>query len=115
MTEDGTVEHTAPGFAAIGIGDLAATTVLTRTYGAWKRATALAAFLLEAKFVAEVSPFIGKDTIVLTTSPTANPEMISTESVDGIREIWDRYNGMFVKEASQRITDEWERVPDSET
>jgi hypothetical protein len=101
LDASGWTEHSIPGFAAIGIGDRTAITILYRTLHAKANddIRSVTARLLEAKFVAEVSPYIGTETSVALVQKHQFTELISTDEVNAIRNLWNRQANTFIEEA----------------
>ncbi|MGA8574951.1 MAG: hypothetical protein WB609_04590 [Candidatus Cybelea sp.] len=111
VDERGPKRREIPGFAAIGIGAEAALTVLNRTYHNWSNPPVVAAALLEAKFVAEVSPHIGRETTLWAVSPNGRGHFVKSEHIDELRDTWEIKSAEFIAQTATEIHAAWKKDP----
>ena len=111
VDERGPKRREIPGFVAIGIGAEAALSILNRTYQTWSDAPVAAAALLEAKFVAEVSPHISRETTLWSVSPYGRGHFVKSEHIDELQDTWEIKSGKFIAQAATEIHAAWKKDP----
>jgi hypothetical protein len=111
VDDRGPTPRNIPGFAAIGIGAKSAITVLNRTYDPYAEPPVTAAILLDAKFVAEVSPHIGKETTLWQIGPYSHGHFIRSDHIHEIRDTWELKNADFIAQTATDFHRAWKKAP----
>jgi len=99
------------GFAAIGSGFAAATTMLYETYKSRLSLPAAIARVLEAKFLAERSPFVGEKTIVNIVTSNGEHAVLLPDDLAPIRKMWSRRGEEYEGEAAHTIVEALKKSP----